>query len=76
MKKNNQNLLQILVAIAWIDGEIQAEEKKYLTNIALDKNICSPTELERMLEQNQNSSTKKCHQLLAEYLGDKPNPED
>ena len=76
MKNNNHNLLQILVAIAWIDGEIQAEEKEFLSKIALEQNICSPTELEEMLKQNQNSSSDKCYQLLSEYLGDKPSSED
>ena len=76
MKNNNQNLLQILVAIAWIDGEIQSPEKEFLSKIALEQNICSPTELEKMLEQNQDSSSEKCYQLLTEYLGDNPNAED
>ncbi len=73
---NNQNLLQILVAIAWIDGEIQSEEKEFLSKIALEGNICSPIELEEMLEQNQDSSSEKCYQLLAAYLGNKPSSED
>ena len=76
MKNNHQNLLRILVAIAWIDGEIQAEEKEFLSKIAFEQNICSPTELEEMLKQNQNSSSDKCYQLLSEYLGDKPSSED
>lgn len=75
-KNNNQNLLKILVAIAWIDGEIQSEEKKFLSKIANDHNVCSATELEKMLEQNQDSSPEKCYQLLEEYLGTNPNPKD
>lgn len=76
MNNNNQDLLQILVVIAWIDGEIQAEEKEFLSKIAQERNICSPSELEKMLEQNRNSSSQKCHKLLAKYLGDSPNSED
>ena len=75
-KSNNQNLLKILVAIAWIDGEIQSEEKKFLSKIAIERNICSATELQEMLEQNQDSSTQKCYLLLEEYLGANPNPKD
>lgn len=76
IKNNNQNLLQILVAIAWIDGEIQSEEKEFLSKIALEGNICSAAELDKMLEQNQDSSSEKCYQLLTAYLGKNPSSED
>ena len=34
LTKNNQDLLEILIAVAWIDGEIQPEEKKFIEKIA------------------------------------------
>lgn len=67
-------LLEILVAIAWIDGEIQAEEREFLEQIAREHNLKSPTELQDLLAEHQNSSTERCYQLLEEYVGSNPDP--
>lgn len=69
-----RDLLEILVAIAWIDGEIQAEEKDFLEKIAKEHNLKSPTELQDLFKKHQNSSAEKCYQLLEEYLGSNPDP--
>jgi len=75
-QNNNQDLLTILVAVAWIDGEIQAEEQKFLENIALEQNIVSATELQGLIANYQGSSLDKCYQLLKQYLGDNPEEAD
>lgn len=69
---DDQNLLEILVAVAWIDGEIQPEEKKFLEEIAVKQNISSSAELESLLTNYQNSSSERCYELLTNYLGDNP----
>ena len=69
-----RDLLEILVAIAWIDGEIQAEERKFLEKIAKEHNLKSPTELQDLFKKHQNSSAEKCYQLLEKYLGSNPDP--
>lgn len=74
--KNNQDLLKILVSIAWIDGEIQPEEQEFLTQIATEQNLESTTELQALLTQHQDSSLEKCYQLLEQYLGSNPDPVD
>lgn len=73
---NYQNLLEILVSIAWIDGEIQPEEQEFLAKIAAEHNLDSTTELQGLLAQHQDSSLEKCYQLLEEYLGANPTPTD
>jgi len=73
---NNQDLLKILVTVAWIDGEIQPEEQKFLEQIATEQNLESTTELQALLTQHQDSSLEKCYQLLEQYLGTNPNPAD
>ena len=75
-RKNDRDLLEILVAIAWIDGEIQPEERKFLEDIAVERNLQSPTELQDLFEKQQNSSAEQCHRLLEKYLGSNPNPAD
>lgn len=74
--KNNRDLLEILVSIAWIDGEIQPEEQKFLEQIAKEQNLESTTELQALLTQHQDSSLEKCYQLLEQYLGTNPDPAD
>lgn len=75
-QNNGQSLLEILVAIAWIDGEVQPEEKEFLQQIAVEHNIKSATELQDLIKNYQGSSTVKCYQLLEKYLGDNPNQAD
>lgn len=72
-KSNNQGLFEILVAVAWIDGEIQAEEKEFLTKIAAEQNLELPEDL---LNNYQAVSTSQCYDLLKDYLGSNPNSED
>ena len=72
-KSNNRDLFKILVAVAWIDGEIQAEEKEFLIKIAAEKNV----ELsEDLLTTHQATSSSQCYALLRDYLGSNPNAED
>lgn len=72
-KNDSQGLFEILVAIAWIDGEIQSEEREFLTKIAAEQNL----ELsEDLLTNYQVTSTAQCYDLLRNYLGSNPNVED
>jgi uncharacterized tellurite resistance protein B-like protein len=75
-QNNNQNLLEILVSIAWIDGEIQPAEQKFLAKIATEQNLNSTRDLQDFLAQHQDSSLEKCYQLLEQYLGANPTPAD
>ena len=76
LAENNRDLLEILVAVAWLDGEIQAEERKFLEKIALEHDIKSETELQNLLDKHQDSSSDRCYQLLEKYLGSNPQPAD
>lgn len=76
LTKNNQDLLEILLAVAWIDGEIQPEEESFLTKIATEQNIASTMELQTLLASYQGTSLEKCYQLLDQYLGANPTPQD
>ncbi len=75
-ENNNQDLFEILVAVAWIDGEIQLEEREFLEKIAAEQNLKSPTEVQALLTNYQATSSQECYQLLEKYLGSNPNPAD
>ena len=74
--EKERDLLEILVAIAWIDGEIQPEERKFLENIATEHSLQSASELQNLYEKQQDSSAEGCYRLLEKYLGSNPNPQD
>lgn len=69
---SNQDLFKILVAVAWIDGEIQPEEKQLLEKIAVEQNLAAISEVEAILNMNKTTSTKHCYELLKQYLGKNP----
>lgn len=73
---NDRDLLEILVAVAWIDSEIQPEEKKFLENIAVAQNIGTTRELQDLLAKYENASTEECYRLLENYLGSNRNSTD
>ena len=73
--KSDRNLLEILVAVAWIDGEIQPEEREFIEKIAVEQ-IGSATEVEDLLNNYQDSSQEQCYQLLEQYLGNSREPDD
>ena len=64
----NQDLWEILVAVAWIDGKIQPGEKQLLEKIAVEHNLAAIAEVEAILQRNQTSSTEKCYELLNRAL--------
>ena len=76
LAENNRDLLEILVAIAWIDGEIQPEEREFLEKIAVQQDLKSATELQELLDKHRDSSSDRCYQLLEQYLGSNPQPAD
>ena len=73
---NNQNLFKILIAVAWIDGEVQPEERKFLEKIAAEQDLELTAELQDLLASHQATSTSQCYELFREYLGPQPNSED
>ena len=72
---DNQDLFKILVAVAWIDGEIQAPERKFLEKVAAEQNLESAA-VQDLLTTHQATSTEQCYELLKAYLGSNPNAED
>ncbi len=73
---NSRQLFQILVAAAWIDGEVQPQEQEYLQKIAREHGLAEDAEIQDLLSSNKPISSAKCYQLLENYLGTNATSED
>ncbi|MFM2429699.1 MAG: hypothetical protein RLZZ511_912 [Cyanobacteriota bacterium] len=71
-----QNLLKILIGAAWIDGKVQHQEQRYLTQLAKAKGIADDPEIYPLLHGLRKVSTAECYQSIQDYLGDQPTSED
>ena len=74
--KISKELLEILVAVAWVDGEIQPEEQAYLTKLAADRGWSTDVTVQQLLSDRQPISSAQCYQLLHNYLGANPSVAD
>lgn len=66
----NKQLFKILCSAAWIDGEIQAEERNYLHRMAEQHNLGQDPEIRALLSEAVQSSPDACYRLVEEYVGD------
>ncbi len=67
-----RTLLKILVGAAWIDGEIQREERNYLRNKAQEVGLAEDPELKPLLYELVPVQPQQCYQWVETYLGDRP----
>lgn len=74
--KMSRELFEILVATAWIDGEVQPQEQEYLAKLATEQGLSEDTEVQNLLSNKRSISSAKCYQLLRSYLGANPSLED
>jgi hypothetical protein len=63
--------MKILIGVAWLDGEIQSEERQYLLKVAQAHQLDHDTEVEPLLTGKSEITTAKCEQWVREYLGDR-----
>ena len=72
----DRDLFKILVAIAWIDGEVQPEETEFLEKIAAQQNLQLSSQVTELLANGRATSTAQCYELLRKYMGSNPSQED
>ncbi len=65
-----RSLLKILIGVAWLDGEIQPEERQYLTKVAQMHHIVDP-EIDSLLTSQTPITLGECEQWVQDYLGDR-----
>lgn len=73
---NVKNLVKILIGAAWLDGRIQPEERKYLNQVAGEKNLADDPEIRPLLYELKTVQPTECYEWVQEYLGDRPTAED
>ncbi len=64
-------LIKILIGIAWLDGEIQPEERQYLSAVAQAHHLDDDPEVEPLLTGKLKVTVTECEQWIREYLGDR-----
>ena len=64
-------LIKILIGVAWLDGEIQPEEREYLSKVAQTHHLDHDTDVEPLLTGTMKVTTTECEQWIQEYLGDR-----
>jgi hypothetical protein len=66
-----QLLMKILIGVAWLDGEIQPEERQYLAKVAQAHHFDHDPEVESLLTSPNPVTVAVCEQWIQEYLGDR-----
>jgi len=69
-KTQKKQLVKILIGAAWIDGEIQAEEKEYLNRMVQENNLADDPEIKSLLSEIKQVEPKECYTLLEDYFGE------
>ncbi|XGV99880.1 MAG: TerB family tellurite resistance protein [Leptolyngbya sp. BL-A-14] len=70
-----KTLLKILIGVAWIDGQIQPEEREYLHRIVKEKGLQNEPEIQPLLYEFRPVKPAECYGWVNEYLGDHPTSE-
>lgn len=74
--KKNKKLFKILAGTAWIDGVIQAEERKYLQRSAQELQVTEDPEIKILLSELKTVQPTECYLWLEEYLDQYTKVED
>ncbi len=70
-----KTLVKILIGTAWIDGQIQPEEREYLHRVAKEKGVADAPDIQPLLYEFRPVKTAECYDWVKEYLGDQPTSE-
>lgn len=67
-----KTLLKILIGVAWIDGQVQPEERAYLHRIAAENGLETEPEIQPLLHEVKGVKPEECYAWVNEYLGEHP----
>lgn len=73
---NIKTLVKILIGAAWIDGQIQPEEREYLHRVVKEKGMDNEPEIQPLLYEFRPVKPEECYGWVKDYLGDRPSSED
>jgi uncharacterized tellurite resistance protein B-like protein len=75
-QSNSQILLKILIGTAWLDGQVQPQEREYLHRIAQETGLAEDREIQPLLYEFRSVKAEECYAWIQEYLGDRPTSQD
>ena len=70
-QSQNRLLAKILIAVAWLDGQIQAEESQFLVRMLQAHHLDGDAELQSMLDGKIAVTATDCQSWIQSYLGDR-----
>jgi uncharacterized tellurite resistance protein B-like protein len=68
---SNKAIFKILVGVAWIDGQVQPEERQHLQELAHRQGLDQDEELRPYLTGEQAVAAEDCYRWIGDYLGTK-----
>jgi uncharacterized tellurite resistance protein B-like protein len=71
-----KTLVKILIGTAWIDGQIQQEEREYLHRVAKEKGVANEPDIQPLLYEFRPVKPDQCYEWVKEYLGEHPTSEN
>jgi uncharacterized tellurite resistance protein B-like protein len=70
-----KNLVKILIGSAWLDGQIQPEEREYLHRIVQEQGVATDPEIQPLLYEFRPVKPEECYRWVQEFLGENPTSE-
>lgn len=71
-----KTLVKILIGAAWIDGQIQPEEREYLHRVVKEKGVANEPDIQPLLYEFRPVKPEECYGWVREFLGDQPTTEN
>jgi hypothetical protein len=70
-QSQNRLLIKILIGVAWLDAQIQPEERRFLARVFQAHQLDGDAELQAMLDGKITVTQPECESWIREYLGDR-----
>lgn len=67
-----KELFKLLMAAAWLDGEIQVEEREYLHKMAQENDLSDDPEIRALLSEAKQIPISDCYEWAKAYVGENP----
>ncbi len=78
MANSPQQLLKILIGVAWLDGQVQDAEREHLIGIAQNQGLANDPEISVLINDLGQTAipAAQCYQWVQDYLKSQPNTTD
>jgi uncharacterized tellurite resistance protein B-like protein len=78
MANSAQQLLKILIGVAWLDGQVQDAEREHLIGIANSQGLANDPEISALITDLGQTAipAAQCYQWVQDYLKSQPNDAD